>query len=344
MRKAIMAALTIMASAAFTTANAQCCNAEKAKTAGGTCCKDFVVKPAPLTSHNDSVSYAAGYMLSEGLETYLEQQFQISDEDMPFVLQGYRQGIARRNDKKQRAVVAGLQVAQMLSDRMLPHVEEQYKSNRDSLNEALVLAGFEAALRKDTTHYQTSTAQTVFHDGVRSNRSAEGVEFLAQNAKKKGVKVLPSGLQYKVLKKGNGNVPTSDDKVQVIYEGRTIDGHVFDATSKHNLKDVDYDEFAVKGLIKGWQEALSMMPVGSKWEIYIPYDLAYGERGAGKDIPPYSALVFTMELKGIAEAKKDGVTEAQKANPKTVRSQTAPVGKTNPKTVRSQTAPVGKKK
>ena len=131
--------------------------------------------------------------------------------------------------------------------------------------------------------------------------------WLAENAKKEGVKVTPSGLQYKVLKEGNGEVPKASDEVEVIYEGRMLDGTVFDATSKHH--GAKTDKFNAGRLIKGWTEALTMMPVGSKWEIYIPQELAYGERGAGQ-IPPYSTLVFDLELVSIV---KPEVKEAQPA-------------------------------
>ena len=107
---------------------------------------------------------------------------------------------------------------------------------------------------------------------------------------------LPSGLQYKVLTKGEGEVPTANDKVQVNYEGRLIDGTVFDASAKHGDQPA---EFTPSQVIRGWTEALTMMPVGSKWQLYIPYELAYGERGAGDDIKPYSTLIFDVELVGI---------------------------------------------
>lgn len=112
-------------------------------------------------------------------------------------------------------------------------------------------------------------------------------------------------------------VPKLNDKVQVVYEGKTIHGKVFDATSKHG--GVEFDTFTPANLIKGWQEALTMMPVGSKWQLYIPYDLAYGPQGAGRDIAPYSTLIFTMELKGIEPEKKEldqGAPAAGKQNAK----------------------------
>lgn len=124
-----------------------------------------------------------------------------------------------------------------------------------------------------------------------------GNRWLEANAKKPGVKVLPSGLQYKVLKEGKGAKPQASDEVEVVYEGRLTDGTVFDATANH--QGAKSDKFRADQVIKGWTEALTMMPVGSKWEIYVPQDLAYGSRPSGK-IPPYATLVFTIELLGIS--------------------------------------------
>lgn len=121
---------------------------------------------------------------------------------------------------------------------------------------------------------------------------AEGEAFLAENAKKEGVVTLPSGLQYKVIAEGNGNKPTANQQVKCHYEGTLINGAKFDSSYDRKEPAV----FPVNGVIQGWVEALQLMPVGSKWELYIPYNLAYGERGAGQSIPPYATLIFTVEL------------------------------------------------
>lgn len=121
---------------------------------------------------------------------------------------------------------------------------------------------------------------------------ADGEAFLAENAKKEGVVTLPSGLQYKVITEGNGNKPTANQQVKCHYEGTLINGAKFDSSYDRNEPAV----FPVNGVIQGWVEALQLMPVGSKWELYIPYNLAYGERGAGQSIPPYATLIFTVEL------------------------------------------------
>jgi FKBP-type peptidyl-prolyl cis-trans isomerase len=129
------------------------------------------------------------------------------------------------------------------------------------------------------------------------NNKKVGDTFLAENKKAQGVVTLPSGLQYKVLKAGDGKKPTLEDTVVCQYRGTLIDGKEFDSSYKRN----EPATFPVKGVIKGWTEALQLMPVGSKWELFIPPDLAYGERGAGADIGPNSTLIFDVELVSIKD-------------------------------------------
>jgi FKBP-type peptidyl-prolyl cis-trans isomerase len=123
----------------------------------------------------------------------------------------------------------------------------------------------------------------------------EGEKFLAENAKREGVKVTASGLQYEVLEATLGQKPKATDTVKVHYEGTLIDGTVFDSSYKRG----ESISFPLNGVIKGWTEGLQLMSVGSKYKFFIPYQLAYGERGAGASIPPYAALIFTVELLGI---------------------------------------------
>ncbi|MBQ7531672.1 MAG: FKBP-type peptidyl-prolyl cis-trans isomerase [Paludibacteraceae bacterium] len=124
---------------------------------------------------------------------------------------------------------------------------------------------------------------------------AAGEAFLAENAKRQGVKVTPSGLQYEVLDATLGQKPKATDTVRVHYEGTLPDGTVFDSSYKRG----EPISFPLNGVIAGWTEGLQLMSVGSKYKLFIPYHLGYGERGAGATIPPYSALVFTVELLGI---------------------------------------------
>ncbi|RKQ40084.1 FKBP-type peptidyl-prolyl cis-trans isomerase [Enterobacter sp. R1(2018)] len=133
-------------------------------------------------------------------------------------------------------------------------------------------------------------------DAVRQERqkemAVEGVKFLEENIKKEGVSSTESGLQFRVLTQGTGPIPSRKDHVRVHYTGKLIDGTVFDSSVQRG----EPAEFPVSGVIAGWIEALTLMPVGSKWELTIPQNLAYGERGAGASIPPFSTLVFEVEL------------------------------------------------
>ncbi|MBQ8055754.1 MAG: FKBP-type peptidyl-prolyl cis-trans isomerase [Paludibacteraceae bacterium] len=124
-----------------------------------------------------------------------------------------------------------------------------------------------------------------------------GEKFLEENKKQEGVVTLPSGLQYKVIKQGTGDKPKATDQVRCHYHGTLIDGTVFDSSVRRGEPAV----FPVNGVIQGWVEALQLMPVGSKWTLYIPYEMAYGTRGAGQSIPPYAALIFEVELLEIVK-------------------------------------------
>ena len=133
--------------------------------------------------------------------------------------------------------------------------------------------------------------QKLAQEAYAANKNA-GEKFLAENAGKEGVVTLPSGLQYEIITEGTGKKPSATDRVQCHYEGTLIDGTIFDSSIKRGEPAV----FGVNQVIKGWVEALQLMQEGAKWRLYIPYDMAYGEHGAGEMIPPYSALIFDVEL------------------------------------------------
>ena len=282
MKKYLMIALVLVASASlFTASAAKKKNVKK-------------VTPVVLATESDSLSYAAGVHATRGLIPFIQQSYKVDTAYMADFIRGYEEAIAKANTPQGTAYIVGMQIAQMVNQRILPGTREELKSAKDSIDAAMFSRGFVAALANDTTLFSVKKAGE-FKTQILAGA---GEKFLAENAKKPGVKVLPSGLQYKVIKAGQGEVPKATDEVEVIYEGRLIDGTVFDATSKHG--GAKTDKFRAGNLIKGWTEALTTMPVGSKWQLYIPYELAYGERQAGQ-IPPYSTLIFDLELVSIVK-------------------------------------------
>ena len=171
-----------------------------------------------------------------------------------------------------------------------------------SLEYADLAAGIKDVLEKNQPQISYQEAQQVLgkffselEEKIAGEAKAAGEAFLAENAKREGVKVTESGLQYEVLEATIGQKPKATDKVRVHYEGTLIDGTVFDSSYKRG----ESITFGLNQVIKGWTEGLQLMSIGSKDKLYLPYQLAYGERGAGANIPPYAALIFTVELLGI---------------------------------------------
>lgn len=266
--------------------------------------KELVV----LNNKCDSLSYMGGMSVTNGLMDYLIRGMRIDTVYMADVIKGFNESI-NADEKKQeqmKAYIAGTQVAEMLMKKIIPGVQKDFKDTPDSINKQMLIAGFTAALQNDSSVCNMETAEKYFkeirnkdvaerEEKVYKKNRIEGEQFLANNAKKPGVVSLRDGLQYKVITKGTGAVPTKDDKVVVKYEGRLINGKVFDSSYKRNPQT---NTFRPTDVIKGWTEALTMMPVGSKWEVYIPQDLAYGSRKAGI-IDPFSTLIFVIELVDI---------------------------------------------
>ena len=203
---------------------------------------------------------------------------------------------------------AGYVLADIVRDRFLAGLGKDVEGSDDSLQMHMAYQGLFDALKGDTVLFKSRRAEeflsarvTAVHKAKEEKLKKAGKDFLEENAKKEGVIVLPSGLQYKVLKQGDGAIAKTNDKVKVLYEGRLIDGTVFDSTAKHGGEPA---VFSPNQVIKGWTEALCMMPAGSKWQLYIPHELAYGARAAG-EIPAYSTLVFDVEVLSIEEEKKE---------------------------------------
>ena len=165
-----------------------------------------------------------------------------------------------------------------------------------------LVAGMKAIMNKEKPAISFDEAQEVLNTffaeleaQVAGKAKEEGEAFLAENAKREGVIVTASGLQYEVLTAAEGKKPKATDKVKVHYEGTLIDGTVFDSSYRRG----EAISFGLNQVIKGWTEGVQLMSVGAKYKFFIPYNLAYGERGAGAQVPPYAALIFTVELLGI---------------------------------------------
>ena len=174
----------------------------------------------------------------------------------------------------------------------------------ENLNMSLITKGMESALKGEPTAIDAAKANEVITAYMTASQAkkgegnkTKGATFLEENKKKKGVTTLPDGLQYEVIKQGTGAKPTKDDKVKVHYHGTLIDGTVFDSSVQRG----EPATFGVTQVIKGWTEILQIMPVGSKYKIYLPYDLAYGDKGAGGQIGPYETLIFEVELLEIVK-------------------------------------------
>lgn len=270
---------------------------------------------ANLSTDIDSLSYAIGMARTEGLDQFLMQQG-IDSTQMAEFIKGFNEGAAKI-DKKDVAYMTGLQVGQMVSKQWVEGFNQQIFGNdsTQSLSRENLLAGFIAGVvgkgqmdKMFAQGYMQSQMEVVREKALKKQYAdviAEGEKFLAENKAKEGVVTTESGLQYKILTKGTGEIPADTSYVQVNYKGTLIDGTEFASSYKRKDKDGKSQPatFRANQVIKGWTEALTMMPVGSKWELYIPYDLAYGSRATGADIKPFSTLIFEVELVGIGKKK-----------------------------------------
>ena len=260
---------------------------------------------ADLKNDIDTVSYALGMAQTQGLKEYLVGSLGVDTAYIDDFIKGMNEGANAGEDKKKVAYYAGIQIGQQISNQMVKGINHELFG--DDSTKTISLKNFMAGFISGTTGkgglMTVDSAQQVAQEKMRAikaknmekefgpNKEA-GEKFLAANAKKEGVKVLDGGVQYKVIKEGNGPIPADTSNVKVHYEGKTMDGTVFDSSYKRG----EPAEFRANQVIKGWTEALVHMPAGSVWEVYIPQELAYGERQQGADIKPFSMLIFKIEL------------------------------------------------
>ncbi len=269
--------------------------------------KKMVAKVPSMQNEADSLGYIFGIMQSNGLRNYIVQM----GVDTAYIDEFTRGVMDRASLKKEDAArfayIQGLQIGGQIEQMSNGFSNDFYgSSSHSTVSPEIIATGVmqgmleSAPLTPDSANTHFRNAMNARHEQELERQYGEnrrqGEEFLASNRLKSGVQQTASGLQYKVLEAGDGPIPTSTQKVKVNYEGHLIDGTEFDSSYKRGEPAV----FGVNQVIRGWTEALCLMSVGSKWELYIPYNLAYGERAAGQ-IPPFSTLIFTVELLSIEE-------------------------------------------
>lgn len=266
---------------------------------------------ANLKTDIDSLSYSIGMAQTQGLKGYLTGRLDVDTAYMAEFIKGLNEG-ANKTSKKDIAYMAGLQIGQQISNQMMKGINQELFAgdSTKTISKDNFMAGFiagtlekggvmtmEAAQEYTRTAMETIKAKAM--EEKYADNKAAGEKFLAENKTKEGVKTTESGLQYKVITEGKGEIPADTCKVKVNYKGTLIDGTEFDSSYKRN----EPATFRANQVIKGWTEALTMMPVGSKWELYIPQELAYGSRES-EQIKPFSTLIFEVELVGIEKDKK----------------------------------------
>ena len=264
---------------------------------------------ADLKTDVDSMSYAMGYSQTQGLKEFMTGRMNVDTTYMDEFVKGVNDGANAGDDKKKSAYYAGIQIGQQISNMMIKGINHEVfgSDSTKTISMKNFMAGFIAGTTGKKGLMTMAQAQQLSQAKMTAIKAKNmekqygtnkvaGDKFLAANKTKAGVKTLPSGVQYKVIKEGNGPMPSDTSMVKVQYEGKTIDGKVFDSSYKRG-QPVD---LRANQVIKGWTEALVHMPVGSVWEVYIPQNLAYGEREQGQ-IKPFSALVFKIELISIGK-------------------------------------------
>jgi FKBP-type peptidyl-prolyl cis-trans isomerase FklB len=265
------------------------------------CKNDKPGKPT-LKSQIDSLNYAFGVANGDGIKNYYLQG-DSTGEALNSLLKGINDGLKSKVDKENMELASiGTQIGSSLKEQSKSGLmgDSSLTVNIDLVKQGLIngMKGSNIKMTpQEASGYLQSTMQSLLEKKMEKQYGANkeaGENFLRENAKKPGVITTPSGLQYEIIKKGNGPMPTDSSKVKVHYHGTLIDGTVFDSSVERN----EPAEFYVNQVIKGWTEALKLMPVGSKFKIYVPYQLAYGSANQGK-IKPFSMLIFEVELLSI---------------------------------------------
>ena len=268
-------------------------------------CGNSSAPKADLKTDIDSMSYAIGYLQSQYVRQAIQSGQVIDTTYIDEFINGINEGANAGDDKKKAAYIMGLQVGQQISSQLVKGVNHEVFGDDSTKTISLknLMAGFITGATGKKGLMTVDNANQIAQTKMEQIKSATmikqygankvaGEKFLAANKKKPGVVTLPSGLQYKVIKEGKGAIPQDTTTVKVQYEGRTVDGKVFESSYKNGNGPVT---MSPKQMIPGWTQAITRMPEGSVWEVYIPQQLAYKERQAGP-IKPFSTLIFKIEL------------------------------------------------
>ena len=271
--------------------------------AGFTACGNQTPK-ASLKTDVDSMSYAIGMSQTQGLKEYLVNQLGVDTAYIGEFIKGLNDGASAGDSKKKAAYYAGVQIGQQINNQIMKGLNREVFGDDSTKTVSLknFMAGFISGTTGKKGLMSMDSAQVNGQRLLQSIKAKElaktygpnkeaGEKFLAANAKKEGVKTLPSGVQYKIIKEGNGAIPSDTSLVKCHYEGRLLNDTVFDSSYKRG----EPITLRCNQVIKGWTEVMKLMPAGSIWEVYIPQELAYGEREQG-DIKPFSTLIFKIEL------------------------------------------------
>ena len=264
----------------------------------GSC--DYKFRRTKLKTELDTLSYFYGWSRTEGIMNYLVAQAGVDTAYLDAFYKGFRDG-SRNYSPKEVAYAEGMRIAHVINNLWIENLNNDLflGDSSKTVNRQAVLAGFyngikhydETKILSANTYCQPKIAEikeqsmlAYYAESIAANE-----QFLNENKKKEGVKTTESGLQYKIIQEGKGEIPVETSKVKMNYKGTLIDGSEFESSGASPIS------FRVSQLIKGWSEALKMMPVGSKWELYIPHELAYGSHGQSY-VPPFSTLIFELEL------------------------------------------------
>ncbi len=264
-------------------------------------CSNCCAKDVKLQNELDSINYAFGVANGAQIKEYYLQQ-DSTEDNVKALIKGINEGVKKSEDESIRFYALGLNIGASMGAQTKAGLlgDSTLTVNINIIQQALVQAikggelkmsaeDADAFLRATMEKIQAKKAEVEYGE----NRAA-GEAFLAENAKREGVVTTESGLQYEIIKAGKGEKPAATDKVTVHYRGTLLDGTEFDSSYERGKPA----QFGVNQVIKGWTEALQLMPVGSKWKLYIPQELAYGSQNTGR-IQPFSALIFEVELLGI---------------------------------------------